>query len=51
MVILNGSVANYISTDATDDKPTDAETGALLFVAPTKTFYYFDGEEWQKVGG
>lgn len=51
MVFLNGSVANYIATAADDDKPTDAETGAMLFVQPTKEFYYFDGEEWKKVGG
>lgn len=36
---------------STDDKPADADVNALLLEVDTGDFYYFDGEEWHKVGG
>lgn len=34
-----------------DEKPTDASTNALCLVTNTGNFEYFDGTEWQPVGG
>lgn len=36
---------------STDDKPADADVNALLLEVDTGDFYYFDGENWGKVGG
>ena len=36
---------------STDPKPTDADINALLLEVDTGDFYYFDGENWGKVGG
>lgn len=36
---------------STDDKPADADINALLLEVDTGDFYYFDGENWDKVGG
>lgn len=36
---------------STDEKPTDADVNALLLEVDTGVFYYFDGENWGKVGG
>lgn len=36
---------------STDDKPAEADVNALLLEVDTGDFYYFDGEEWHKVGG
>ena len=36
---------------STDDKPTYADVNALLLEVDTGDFYYFDGENWGKVGG
>lgn len=36
---------------STDEKPTDADVNAFLLEVDTGVFYYFDGEEWGKVGG
>ena len=50
MVTLNGSTANLIGLH-TDSKPTDVEVNTLFLELDTGDFYYFDGTEWQKVGG
>ena len=35
-----------------DDKPTEGVgVNSLFLELDTGDFYYFDGEEWQKVGG
>ena len=34
-----------------DDKPTEVGVNSLFLELDTGDFYYFDGEEWQKVGG
>ena len=37
---------------STDEKPNfGVEVNSLFFEMDTGDFYYFDGEEWQKVGG
>lgn len=36
---------------STDEKPEDADVNALLLEVDTGDFYYFDGENWGKVGG
>lgn len=41
---------------STDEKPTqvggkDIEVNSLFLELDTGDFYYFDGEDWQKVGG
>ena len=36
---------------STDDKPTEVGVNSLFLELDTGDFYYFDGEEWQKVGG
>lgn len=36
---------------STDSKPTYADVNALLLEVDTGDFYYFDGENWGKVGG
>ena len=36
---------------STDGKPTCADVNALLLEVDTGDFYYFDGEDWGKVGG
>lgn len=37
---------------STDEKPTDNVTINSLFLElDTGDFYYFDGEQWTKVGG
>lgn len=49
MAVLNGSVADYRGL-STESKPAEAEKYALLLEEDTGDFYYFDGEEWVKVG-
>lgn len=36
---------------STDVKPTEATINSLFLELDTGDFYYFDGENWQKVGG
>ena len=36
---------------STDDKPTSCAVNSIFFELDTGNFYYFDGEEWQKIGG
>ena len=37
---------------STDTKPTeDIETNSIFLELDTGDFYYFDGEDWSKVGG
>lgn len=35
---------------STDTKPTSCAVNSLFLELDTGNFYYFDGEEWQKVG-
>lgn len=36
---------------STDDKPTTCAVNSIFLELDTGDFYYFDGEEWQKIGG
>lgn len=36
---------------STDEKPTNAGVNSLFLELDTGDFYYFDGSDWQKVGG
>lgn len=48
-VTLNGANANLTGL-STDAKPDDAAINTLFLELDTGDFYYFDGEEWAKVG-
>lgn len=49
-VTLNGANGNLCGL-STDTKPADAAINTLFLELDTCEFYYFDGENWQKVGG
>lgn len=36
---------------STDTKPTSCAVNSIFLELDTGNFYYFDGEEWQKIGG
>lgn len=36
---------------STDNKPSDCAVNSLFLELDTGDFYYFDGEEWAKIGG
>ena len=42
--------ADYMGL-STDTKPTNVGANTLFLELDTGDFYYFDGEEWLKVGG
>ena len=50
MITLNGSTANLKGL-STDVKPTDVEVNTIYLELDTGDFYYFDGENWNKIGG
>lgn len=50
MVTLSGANANLMGL-STDTKPTNAEVNTLFLELDTGDFYYFDGDNWLKVGG
>lgn len=50
-VTLNGATANYIGL-STDAKPTtNVEVNSIFWELDTGNFYYFDGTEWNAIGG
>ena len=49
MITNNGATLNLMGL-STDDKPTDAAINTLFLELDTGDFYYFNGEEWAKVG-
>lgn len=49
MITLNGSAPDLLGL-STDTKPLDALINSLFLELDTGDFYYFDGEEWAKVG-
>lgn len=50
-ITLNGSRANYMGL-STDTKPTEGVYINTIFLElDTGDFYYFDGENWQIIGG
>lgn len=50
MITLNGSRANLVGL-STDSKPTDVEVNTIFLELDTGDFYYFDGDNWNKIGG
>ena len=55
MVTMNdqrqGDMHEFLGV-STDTKPTnDVAVNSLFLELDTGDFYYFDGEDWQKVGG
>lgn len=36
---------------STDTKPTECAVNSMFLELDTGDFYYFDGEEWQPIGG
>lgn len=50
MVTNNGSGAD-LRCESTDAKPADVPVNTLILEVDTGDFYYFDGADWQKVGG
>ena len=49
MITLNGSAPDLLGL-STDTKPDDAFINSLFLELDTGNFYYFNGEEWAKVG-
>lgn len=50
MITNNGSSLDLLGL-STDTKPDDAAVNTLFLELDTGDFYYFDGSDWQKVGG
>ena len=50
MITLNGANANLVGL-STDTKPINVETNTLFLELDTGDFYYFDGRDWNEVGG
>jgi len=42
--------SNYMGL-STDTKPENVPVNTLFLELDTGDFYYFDGEDWQKIGG
>lgn len=51
MVTVHSSEKRELLGLSTDEKPTGVSENMLFLELDTGDFYYFDGEEWQKVGG
>lgn len=49
MITNNGSCADLRGKSG-DDKPTDVPVNTIFLELDTGDFYYFDGEDWLKVG-
>ena len=49
MITLNGSAPDLLGL-STDTKPLDALINSLFLELDTGDFYYFNGEDWTKVG-
>lgn len=55
MAVTTNSPAELFANEykglSTDTKPTDCGVNSLFLELDTGDFYYFDGSDWQKVGG
>lgn len=50
-ITLKGSAATYVGL-STDTKPTEGiQTNTIFHELDTNEYYYFDGTNWQKIGG
>lgn len=50
MITLNGASSDLCGL-STDAKPESADINTIFLELDTGDFYYFDGRDWQKVGG
>lgn len=51
MTTLSGNTGNYVGL-STDEKPTEGVfVNTIYLELDTGDFYYFDGENWQIIGG
>ena len=50
MITVKGNSASLVGL-STDEKPVDADVNTIFFELDTSDSYYFDGENWSKVGG
>jgi len=50
-MITNNGYSPDLRGESTDEKPLDVAVNTMFLELDTGDFYYFDGEEWQKVGG
>ena len=51
MITIHSSEKKELMGLSTDEKPSGISENTLFLELDTGDFYYFDGEEWQKVGG
>lgn len=50
--LANNTAYKEYKGESTDTKPTEnVGVNSLFLELDTGDFYYFDGEEWQKIGG
>lgn len=49
-ITLKGASAELVGV-STDTKPAEAEQNQIFHELDTNDFYFFDGENWSKVGG
>lgn len=50
-MITNSGASADLCGLSTDSKPTDAVVNTIFLELDTGKFYYFDGTDWQEVGG
>lgn len=50
MITLNGASATLMGLSS-DSKPTDVDVNTLFLELNTGDLYFYNGTEWQKVGG
>ena len=48
--LMSRGASDYLGL-STDEKPTAVPVNTLFLELDTGDIYYFDGEDWQKVGG
>ena len=51
MVTIHSSIYKELVGLSTDEKPMGVSENMLFLELDTGDFYYFDGNEWLKVGG
>lgn len=51
MVTVHSGQKRELLGLSTDEKPMGVSENMLFLELDTGDFYYFDGEEWKKVGG
>ncbi len=51
MITVHSSQKKELMGLSTDEKPNSISENTLFLELDTGDVYYFDGEEWKKVGG